>query len=107
MKEKRSNSQSGTSCHFSLSLHSQRIPEWDLPEEADAPAPPKNHTNRKTERHEHSAQEVQGSYILLLPDSYFTQAVAVALPGGYHFSLLNPLTVSFIQGRKCFGLLIF
>lgn len=41
-------SQSGRSCHFSLSLHSQRIPGWGWPEEAAAPAPPENHTDRKT-----------------------------------------------------------
>lgn len=62
-------SQSGRSCHFSLSLHSQRIPGWGWPEEAAAPTPPANHTDRKTNtftteplcRVQHSAS----------PDSHF------------------------------------
>lgn len=52
---KENNSRSERSCRSSPSSRSRRIPEWDLPEEADAPAPPENHTNRTANGREHRA----------------------------------------------------
>lgn len=53
---KENNSRSERSCRSSPSSRSRRIPEWDLPEEADAPAPPENHTNRTANGREHRAR---------------------------------------------------
>lgn len=92
-EEKRSHLQSGRSCRFSPSWHSQRILEWDSPEEAAAPAPPKNQTNKETETwvHDEGFLHPASSQLSFYPgcggDTTFRRTLE------FFPSLLNPLSL--------------